>query len=193
VTWLVAGLGNPGERFARTRHNVGAMVVEELARRRGERFRKVRFLPIQMAEIREGDDRVLLATSQTFMNVSGPAYASLARRRDVPAERVIAVHDEIDLGFASLRVKKGGSTAGHHGLGSLVGALRTPEFLRVRLGVGRPPGRQDPADFVLEPFDKREGADLAMLLDDAADAVLSLVRIGLEPTQDRYNRSGPRA
>lgn len=192
MTWLVAGLGNPGERYARTRHNVGAMVVEELAERAGERFRKARFVPADVAEIKADGERVLLVKSRTFMNESGPAYASVARKNDVPPDHVIAAHDELDLAFGALRVKFGGSTAGHHGLDSLVAALRTPDFYRLRLGIGRPPGRQDPLDFVLRPFSKKEAEVVAVLIDHAADAALSLVRHGLSPTQDRYNRSGPR-
>jgi peptidyl-tRNA hydrolase, PTH1 family len=193
MTWLVAGLGNPGDRYARTRHNVGAMVADELARAAGDRFRKVRFLPIEVAEIRIGDERVLVARSQRFMNEAGPSYASLARKNDVEAARLIAVHDELDLAAGALRVKSGGSTAGHNGLKSLQQALRTPDFLRVRVGIGRPPGRQDPADFVLQPFPKREEAEVALLVDDAADAVRTLIEEGLERTQDRFNRPGPRA
>jgi len=192
MTWLVAGLGNPGERYAGTRHNVGAMVVEELAERAGERFRKARFVPADVAEIKADGERVLLVKSRTFMNESGPAYASVAKKNDVPPDHVIAAHDELDLAFGALRVKFGGSTAGHHGLDSLVAALRTPDFYRLRLGIGRPPGRQDPLDFVLRPFSKKEAEVVAVLIDDAADAALSLVRHGLSPTQDRYNRSGPR-
>lgn len=193
MTWLVAGLGNPGDRYARTRHNVGAMVAEELARAVGDRFRKVRFLPMDVAEIRVGDHRVLVARSQRFMNEAGPSYASLARKNDVDVARVIAVHDDLDLVAGALRVKWGGSTAGHNGLKSLQQALRTPGFLRVRVGIGRPPGRQDPADFVLEPFPKRQEAEVALLVDDAAEAVRTLVAEGLERTQDRFNRPGPRA
>jgi peptidyl-tRNA hydrolase, PTH1 family len=193
MTWLVAGLGNPGDRYARTRHNVGAMVADELARAAGDRFRKVRFLPIEVAELRVGDERVLVARSQRFMNEAGPSYASLARKNDVEAAHLIVVHDDLDLAAGALRVKSGGSTAGHNGLRSLQQALRTPEFLRVRVGIGRPPGRQDPADFVLQPFPKREEAEVALLVDDAADAVRTLIEEGLERTQDRFNRPGPRA
>jgi PTH1 family peptidyl-tRNA hydrolase len=192
MTWLVAGLGNPGERYAGTRHNVGAMVVEELAERAGERFRKARFVPADVAEIKADGERVLLVKSRTFMNESGPAYASVARKNDVPPDHVIAAHDDLDLAFGALRVKLGGSTAGHHGLDSLVAGLRSPDFYRLRLGIGRPPGRQDPLDFVLRPFSKKEEEVVAVLVDDAADAALSLVRHGLSPTQDRHNRSGPR-
>ncbi len=192
MTWLVAGLGNPGDRYARTRHNVGAMVADELARAAGDRFRKVRFLPIDVAELHVGDQRVLVARSQRFMNEAGPSHASLAKKNDVEAAKVIVVHDDLDLAAGALRVKSGGSTAGHNGLKSLQQALRTPDFLRVRVGIGRPPGRQDPADFVLEPFPKRQEAEVALLVDDAADAVRSLIVEGLERTQDRFNRAGPR-
>jgi PTH1 family peptidyl-tRNA hydrolase len=192
MTWIVAGLGNPGDRYAATRHNLGFRVVEELAARAGERFRKARFVPIDVAEIPVDGERLLLGRSHRYYNESGEVYASLARKRDVAPDHLIAVHDDLDLAFGALRVKLGGSTAGNHGLDSLVSSLRTPHFYRVRLGIGRPPGRQDPVDFVLEPFPRRADADVAMLVEDAADAVVSLVRDGLGPTQDRYNRSGPR-
>jgi peptidyl-tRNA hydrolase, PTH1 family len=192
MTWLVAGLGNPGDRYARTRHNLGRMVVERLAERAGARFKKARFLPVEVAEIKIGDERVLLARSTQFMNESGPSYASLAKKHDVDPDHLVAVHDEIDLGFGALKVKQGGSTAGHNGLNSLVRALRGPDFHRVRIGVGRPPrGGQDPADFVLDPFAKREQEDAAILVDEAADAVETLVREGLGPAMDRHNRNAP--
>jgi PTH1 family peptidyl-tRNA hydrolase len=193
MTWLIAGLGNPGERYARTRHNVGAMVAEELAREAGGRFRKVRFLPLDLAEINDVGERLLVARSHRFMNEAGPSYASLAAKQHVDPSHVIAVHDELDLPAGALRVKSGGSTAGHNGLRSLQQALRTPEFLRVRVGIGRPPGRQDPADFVLEAFPKRDADEVAVLVGEAADAVRSLIADGLERTQDRFNRAGPRA
>jgi PTH1 family peptidyl-tRNA hydrolase len=193
MAWLVAGLGNPGDRYARTRHNLGAMVADELARAAGERFRKVRFVPAEVAGIPLDGERAWLVKSFRWMNESGPTYASLAKKHHVPPERVIAVHDEIDLPFGALKVKRGGSTAGHNGLKSLQQALRSHDFNRVRLGVGRPPGRQDPADYVLQAFPKRDVVDAALLVDDAADAVRSIVLEGLDRAQDRYNRSGPRA
>lgn len=192
MTWMIAGLGNPGDRYAATRHNVGAMVAGEIARRAGERFRKARFVPVEVAELRVDGERILLAKSLRFMNESGASYASLARKRGVGPDHVIAVHDEIDIAFGALRAKIGGSTAGHNGLKSLQAALRTPDFHRIRIGVGRPPGRQDPADFVLRPFSKAEGSAVPSLIDEGADAALSLARDGLEATQDRYNRAGPR-
>jgi PTH1 family peptidyl-tRNA hydrolase len=190
--WLVAGLGNPGERYAATRHNIGAMVVSRLAETLEVRFRKVRFLSASAAEARYQDVPILLVLAGTWMNQSGPPIASFARRRGVPVDRVIACHDEIDLPFGALRVKKGGSTAGHHGLDSLVRAFRSPDFYRVRLGVGRPPGRKDPIDFVLEPFAKSERDDVERLVAEGAEAALSLVTEGLGVTQSRYNRGGVR-
>jgi PTH1 family peptidyl-tRNA hydrolase len=191
TAWLVAGLGNPGERYSETRHNLGARVVERLADRLGTRLRKVRFLPIEAGEVVVNGERVWLARSQTFMNVSGPSYASLARKRGVDPDRVIAVHDEIDLAFGSLKVKRGGSTAGHRGLDSLAQALRTKDFHRVRIGVGRPAGRKDPADHVLEPFARAVREEVDVLVEEAAEAVLTLVTDGLAAAQDRHNRAGP--
>jgi peptidyl-tRNA hydrolase, PTH1 family len=193
MTWIVVGLGNPGERYAATRHNLGYRVVDELASRTGERFKKARFVPVEIAEVSVDGERLLLLRSQRFYNETGEVVASLASKRDVAVDRVIAVHDDLDLAFGALRVKFGGSTAGNHGLDSIVAAFGTKDFYRVRLGIGRPPGRQDPIDFVLEPFGKRLEPEVAILVDDAADAVVSLVREGLGPAQDRYNRSGPRA
>ncbi len=191
MAWLVAGLGNPGDRYARTRHNVGRMVVEDLAGEAGERFRKVRFLPVEAAEIHVGDQRVLLARSTRFMNESGPSYASLAKKQGVESSQLIAVHDELDIPAGTIRVKLGGGNSGHNGVRSLDRALPTPEYLRVRVGIGRPPGRKDPADFVLQPVGSRDEADLAILVGHAADAVRALITEGLERTQDRFNRSTP--
>lgn len=188
--WLVVGLGNPGPRFADTRHNVGARVVERLAERLASRLRKVRFLPIVAGESVVDGARVLLARPQLFMNVSGPAVASLARKRRIDVQHVLACHDEIDLAFGSIKLKRGGSTAGHHGLDSLAQALGSADFHRVRIGVGRPPGRKDPADYVLEPFAKAEREEVDLLMEEAADAVISLVRDGLAAAQDRHNRAG---
>ncbi|MFN8233685.1 MAG: aminoacyl-tRNA hydrolase [Actinomycetota bacterium] len=193
MDWLVAGLGNPGEPYARTRHNLGARVADELARAADARFRKARFVPVDVAEVRVDRARVWLAKSHRYMNEAGPTYASIAKKHDVAPDHLIAVHDEIDLPFGAMRLKLGGGTAGHNGLRSLQQALRTPDFLRVRLGVGRPPGRQDPADFVLQPFAKRDEADVEILVDDGADAVRALILDGLDAAQDRFNRTGPRS
>ncbi|HEX6261838.1 MAG TPA: aminoacyl-tRNA hydrolase [Actinomycetota bacterium] len=187
--WLVVGLGNPGERYAETRHNIGGWVVERLSDRLNARLRKVRFMPLLVGETTVDGERVYLLRGQTFMNVTGPPVASFIRKRKLDLDRVVVVHDEIDLPFGSLKVKQGGSTAGHNGLRSLVGAIGSPDFLRVRLGVGRPPGRQDPADYVLRPFAKAEREDAELLAEEAADALLTLIREGLTAAQDRHNRS----
>jgi peptidyl-tRNA hydrolase, PTH1 family len=191
--WLVVGLGNPGDRYADTRHNVGAMVVDRLCDRQGARLRKVRFSPVLAAETRHQGIPLLLAWPGTWMNQSGPPIASFAKRRGVPVQRVVVVHDEIDLPFGALRVKLGGSTAGHHGLDSVVAAFRSPDFSRVRVGVGRPPSRDRGIDHVLETFPKRQREELGVLIEEAADATLSLVTDGLERTQERFNRGGGRA
>jgi PTH1 family peptidyl-tRNA hydrolase len=193
MAWLVAGLGNPDDRYAKTRHNLGRMVAEELARTAGVRLKKARFLPADVAELRIGDERVLVVTSTRYMNDSGTSYAGVARKQDIPPERIVAVHDELEIPPGELRVKLGGGSAGHNGLKSLTQALRTPDYLRVRIGVGRPPGRQDPADFVLEPVGTKDQAELALWVDRAADAVRSLIEHGLAATQDRFNRDAGRA
>ncbi len=190
--WLVAGLGNPGDRFAKTRHNLGWMVADVLCASLGVRRRKVRFVQLEAAEAKVEGTPLLIVTTSAFMNLSGPPIASFARRRGVPVARVIVVHDELDLPFGALKLKQGGSTAGHNGLGSLVQAFRSPDFYRVRIGIGRPPGRQDPADFVLEPFAARERKEAEVLVEDAADAVRTLVTDGLQVAQDRFNRSAAR-
>jgi peptidyl-tRNA hydrolase, PTH1 family len=188
--WLVAGLGNPGEEYARTRHNIGAMVSERLAGQLGARFRKARMLSLWVAEARHDDVPLLLTRPGTFMNVSGPPIASLARKRGIPVDRVVACHDEIDLPFWALRVKRGGSTAGHHGLDSMVEAFHSADFYRVRIGIGRPTGRWENVDFVLSTFSKKEKEEVAVLVEDAADAVMCLIDEGLSVAQAKYNRSG---
>lgn len=188
--WLVVGLGNPGEKYALTRHNIGARVAERLAERLASRLRKVRFIPVEAAEASIDGERLYVVRPQAFMNVSGPAVASFAKRRKIDVDHVIACHDEIDLAFGALKIKSGGSTAGHNGLKSLQQALGSPEFHRVRLGVGRPPGRKDAADHVLDRFTKAERDDVELLIEEGADAVETLIRQGLTAAQDRHNRSG---
>ena len=191
--WLIAGLGNPGEQYSRTRHNVGRMLVETVCARLGTPLRKVRLLPVMAADARAGSLELLLAVPTTFMNVSGPPIASLARRRGIPLERVIVCHDDLDLPFGALRVKRGGSTAGHHGLESLVQAFRSADFNRVRIGVGRPAGRSQNVGFLLGPFSKAEREEIEETVGVAADAALSLPVDGLTLTQSRYNRAGARS
>jgi PTH1 family peptidyl-tRNA hydrolase len=188
AAWLVVGLGNPGERYASTRHNIGRRAAEAVARDAGARFRKVRFHPLEAAEAKVDGQAVLIVYPLLYMNESGPPVGALAGRRRIDPDRIVAVHDEIDLPFGALKVKRGGSTAGHRGLDSLASALGSKDFYRVRLGVGRPPGRKDPADHVLEPFAKSEREDADLLVERGAEAVRTLILEGLDPAQDRHNR-----
>jgi PTH1 family peptidyl-tRNA hydrolase len=185
--WLVVGLGNPDDEYAGTRHNAGAMVVARLAARAGAKLKRSRNRA-QVAEVRDGDERVVLARPTSYVNESGGPVSLLARWYKTPLERIIVVHDEIDLAAGRLQVRRGGGTAGHNGVKDIVKALGSPDFLRVRIGVGRPPGRKDPADYVLEPVSRRETEDFAVLLERAADAAIDLVHLPLERAQDRHNR-----
>ncbi|CAI9386827.1 aminoacyl-tRNA hydrolase [Microbacterium sp. T2.11-28] len=191
-SWLVVGLGNPGPRYEATRHNVGQMVVAELAARRSETLRAHK-ANARAAEswLRPGGPRLVLATPNSFMNVSGGPVSSLARFYDVPPERVVIVHDELDIPFDTVKLKVGGGHGGHNGVRDVAKALGTADFPRVRVGIGRPPGRQDPADWVLDPFSSTERAALPSLIGDAADAVELLVDEGLLAAQQRWH--APRA
>lgn len=188
TTWLVVGLGNPGARYEATRHNVGHLVIDELARRRGESLRthKAQALAVQ-TRLRPGADRIVLAKLTTFMNVSGPPVLALARFYDVAPENVIIVHDELDIPFDSIKLKIGGGHGGHNGVRDVARALGTPEFVRVRVGIGRPPGRQDPADWVLQPFASAERDAVAVLVADAADAVERVIEHGLLDAQQHHH------
>jgi len=192
MAWLIAGLGNPGDEYARTRHNAGRLAVEDLADRSGSRLRKVRFQAAEAADVRIGDEVVWLVASTRFMNESGPTYASLARKHGIAPDHVVAVHDEIEIPPEELMVKFGGGSAGHNGLKSLAQALGSKDFYRVRIGVGRPPGRQDPADYVLQRVATSAWDGFVVDIARAADAVECLVTEGLEPAQQRFNRRAGR-
>lgn len=182
---LVAGLGNPGQRHERDRHNVGWMVVDELARRRDVGF-KAKFNG-RLGETRIDDRRMALLKPETFMNESGRSISAAGRFYKVPVEKVLVVHDEVDLEVGRIQARAGGGLAGHNGLRSIAQMLGSPEFLRLRIGVGRPE-RGDPrdvADYVLSPFEPHEDRDA--LVARAADAVEALAREGLEETQRRFN------
>ncbi|WP_294980579.1 aminoacyl-tRNA hydrolase [uncultured Microbacterium sp.] len=191
-TWLVVGLGNPGVRYESTRHNVGQMVIAELASRRGETLRAHK-ANARVAEswLRPGGAKLVLATPNSYMNVSGGPVSQLARFYDVPADRVVLVHDELDIPFDTIKLKTGGGHGGHNGIRDVAKALGTPDFPRVRVGIGRPPGRQDPADWVLDPFSSAERAALPVLVSEAADAVELLVGEGLLAAQQKHH--APRA
>jgi PTH1 family peptidyl-tRNA hydrolase len=182
---LVAGLGNPGREYARTRHNIGWLVADELAKRHSGSFRSK--FSGQLTEVRLGELRLALLKPETYMNESGRSIAAAARFFKAAPETLVVVHDDVDLEEARLQARLGGGLAGHNGLRSIAQALGTPEFLRVRIGVGRP-GRGDRrsvADYVLSPFDPE--TDVDALVARAADAVETLARDGLEQTQQRFN------
>jgi len=191
--WLVVGLGNPGPKYAGHRHNIGAMVVDGLAERTGSPLRSHRTGRADVAETRftppgVPGPRVVLARPRSYMNESGGPVKALATFYKVPPERIVAVHDELDIGFATLRVKLGGGDNGHNGLRSMRSSLGTGDFHRVRCGIGRPRGRQDVSDFVLSDYSGVERKELPFHVVDAADAVECLVTEGLERTQQRFNR-----
>lgn len=189
--WLVAGLGNPGREYEHNRHNVGFMIVDLIARRTGARFGRHRRAVAEVAETRLGvgidAPALVLVKPMTYMNLSGGPVTALARFYKVPAERIIAVYDELDLPYGTLRTKIGGGEGGHNGARSISQSLSTRDYLRVRFGIGRPPGRQDPADYVLSDFTTGERKELDYLVDRAADIVESLIRVGLEPTQNAFH------
>ena len=192
TSWLVVGLGNPGPAFALHRHNIGYRVVEELARRMQLRFRVVRGIRAEVADGRIGPPggdgpRLILAKSRTFMNETGWAVTRLLAYYKLEPPQMIVVHDELDIDVGQLRVKFGGGDNGHNGLRSIRAALGTGDFYRVRIGVGRPPGRQDPADFLLSDIPASAREDIEVEIGLAADAVESLVALGLDRTQNVFN------
>ncbi|WZH54127.1 MAG: aminoacyl-tRNA hydrolase [Nocardioides alkalitolerans] len=191
--WLVVGLGNPGPSYAGNRHNVGYLVVDELAQRWGSRFRAHKTGRADVVEGRVGapgspGPRVVLAKPRSYMNEVGGPVKALATFYKIAPERVVAVHDELDIAFGTLRLKLGGGDNGHNGLKSMRSSLGTGDFHRVRAGIGRPPGRQDVADFVLADYSRTEQKELPFQVGDAADAVECLVAEGLEQAQQRFNR-----
>lgn len=196
-TWLVVGLGNPGPTYAGTRHNVGAMVVTELCARAGVGLTSARGQRADVARTRISAaglavpsaqaDPVILMRSRTYMNESGIAVRKVAGFSHVPVGSVIVIHDEIDLDLGRIRVKAGGGDNGHNGLRSIRSHLHSGEFTRVRVGVGRPPGHQDPADYVLKGFPSRDRDEIAVQVGLAADAVECLMTDGLAVAQNRFN------
>lgn len=183
---LVVGLGNPGPSYAGNRHNVGAMVADLLAERFGGRF-KTHKAGADISEGRLAGTRAIVAKPRSYMNLSGGPVAGLARFFNVPAPDVIVVHDELDLPPHVVRVKQGGGEGGHNGLKSISAALGSKDYLRVRCGIGRPPGRMDPADYVLRDFAAADRKELPIDLENAADAVESLIQYGLLETQNRLH------
>jgi PTH1 family peptidyl-tRNA hydrolase len=187
-TWLIVGLGNPGAQYQGNRHNVGQMVLDELAGRMGGSF-KTHKARAQVLEGRLGigGPRLVLAKPMSYMNISGGPVAALANFYGIEPDHVVAVHDEIDIPFNTVKLKSGGGEGGHNGLRDMSKALSTKDYLRVRVGVGRPPGRMDTADYVLRDFGTAERKELPFLLDEAADAVEVLVRDGLTTAQQKFH------
>jgi peptidyl-tRNA hydrolase, PTH1 family len=183
---LVVGLGNPGPRYAGNRHNVGFLVVDELAARVGGKF-KAHKSGAEILECRLAGRRVALAKPRSYMNVSGGPVVGAARFYKISPENLVVIHDELDLPYATVRLKLGGGENGHNGLRSISKSLGTRDYLRVRFGIGRPPGRMDPADFVLRDFSATERKELALNVDHCADAVEALVAKGLEAAQNLFH------
>lgn len=192
--WLVFGLGNPGPKYESTRHNIGQMVVAELAHRIGVTLTRTKLRSnVGTSRLPNGTvpglpgPRVVLGTSTGYMNESGGPVRQLADFYSIAAERIIAVHDDVDIPFDTIKAKIGGGEGGHNGLRSMTSVLGTKDYLRIRAGVGRPVGRQDTADYVLKPFSKDERTTLPIFVSDLADAVEMLINEGLEAVQQRFH------
>ncbi|MFC9893670.1 aminoacyl-tRNA hydrolase [Nocardia sp. NPDC127579] len=187
VPALVVGLGNPGPEYERTRHNIGFLVADVLAERVGGRFAVHKKSGADLLQARLDGRQVLIAKPRSFMNLSGRPVAALAKFFSVPPTEVIVVHDELDLPFGAIKLKRGGGEGGHNGLRSVSSALTTKDYLRTRIGIGRPPGRQDPADYVLKQFATPERKEVPVIVEQAADAVELLLRVGLETAQNQLH------
>ena len=181
---LIVGLGNPGPTYEKTRHNIGAMVADGLVSSYGEKYSVHKRSGAETATVRIGSEPVLVAKSRTYMNVTGRQIGPLASYYSVKPEDLIVLHDELDIDFGQVRLKRGGGEGGHNGLRSITAAIGTRDYLRVRLGIGRPPGRQDPADFVLKAFPSAAKAEVELLIANGVDAVELLVKQGLEAAQN---------
>ena len=184
---LIVGLGNPGSQYAKTRHNIGFMVADLLAARLGAPFKVHKRSGAEIVTGRLGNRSVVVAKPRTFMNESGRHVGPLAKFYSVSPADVIVIHDELDIDFGTIRLKLGGGEGGHNGLRSIANALGTKDFQRVRIGIGRPPGRKDPAAFVLENFTAAERAEVATICELAADATELLLKAGLEPAQNQVH------
>ncbi|MCC6377157.1 MAG: aminoacyl-tRNA hydrolase [Microbacteriaceae bacterium] len=189
-SWLVVGLGNPGPNYAANRHNVGEMVVAELGAKYNAKFKNHK-ANAMVAEVKLKATRLVLAGTNTYMNNSGGPVANLLKYFKITPANLIVIHDELDLPFDSIRLKFAGGHGGHNGLRDIISAIGTAEFTRVRIGIGRPPGRQDPADFVLSNFSATEKKNLPVILTEASDAVEEIVEKGLVAAQQRFHSAQP--
>ena len=183
---LVVGLGNPGPQYAGNRHNIGSLVADELADRMGARFKAHR-TGNDIIEGRLAGQRIVLAKPRSYMNTSGGPVVGAARFYKVPLDAVVVVHDELDLHYGTIRLKLGGGENGHNGLRSITKSFGSKDYHRVRFGIGRPPGRMDPADFVLRDFAAVERKELAFAIDRCADAVQALIGEGLVAAQNMFH------
>ena len=189
-TWLVVGLGNPGPEYAKTRHNVGQMVIDELATGVGGNFKRHKARAVVLeGRLGAGGLRVVLAKCLTYMNTSGGPVAGLAQFYGIEPDRIVVVHDELDIPFDTIKVKIGGGEGGHNGLKDISKALGTRDYYRVRTGIGRPSGPMQVSDFVLKPFSSNEAKSLSFLISNAADATLMLMEKGLLATQQHFHAS----
>lgn len=187
-TFLVVGLGNPGAGYAFNRHNVGQMVVDVIAKRLGVSFKSHKAgAVVAEARLGAGGPKVILAKSAGYMNTSGRPVAGLMKFFDVPIENVIIVHDELDIPAADVRIKVGGGHAGHNGLRDIIAACGSPDFVRVRVGIGRPPGQMETADYVLKDFGTAERKELPVTLEISADAVEAIITDGVAAAQQKYH------
>ena len=184
-SWIVIGLGNPGPEYERTRHNIGAMVINQLAIQNGAKFSNHKSRA-NVAQFKIAGTSVVAATLHCYMNESGGPTKSLTDYFKVKSDHLIVVHDELDIPFQSIRLKQGGGDNGHNGLKSITGVMG-PEYFRIRMGIGRPIGRQDPADFVLKPFSADERKDLPNFVENGANSIETLITDGLEIAQTRFN------
>lgn len=185
-TYLIVGLGNPGREYRENRHNIGFMLIDRLAARLSARMRRMQSKAL-LGSIAYGDAKVILAKPQTFMNLSGQAVQGLCHFYKLPLSNLIVAHDDLDLPFGTLRIRPGGGAGGQKGIKSTIERLGTPDFPRLRLGIGRPPGRMDAAAYVLQDFAKGEEQLLSETLDRAADATLLFIEKGLDKAMNQFN------
>ncbi|MFW0784578.1 aminoacyl-tRNA hydrolase [Gordonia sp. CPCC 206044] len=181
---LIVGLGNPGPKYEKTRHNIGAMVADGLVASAGERWKLHKKSGAEAAPITIAGHQVIVARSRTYMNVTGRQIGPLAKFYSIGPDDLIVLHDELDIDFGVVRLKRGGGEGGHNGLRSISQTMGSRDYLRVRLGIGRPPGRQDPADFVLKPFPSSARADVELLVENGIEATETLVAQGLDAAQN---------
>ena len=183
---MIIGLGNPGREHRSNRHNVGFMIIDNLSQKLGAKISRVQLRSL-VTSINLGEKRIILAKPQTFMNLSGSAVRSLVRYYKVPLEYVLIVHDDLDLPLGTIRIRPGGASAGHKGLGSIIDELHTETVPRLRVGIGRPPGRMDGADYVLEDFSSEEKKSISPVLERATEGIMTFISSGITAAMNQYN------